>query len=280
MNAYHVRLKGRCLGPYALDRIREMTRRGEVGRTHEISTDGLSWAPATSFPEIFERAAPAPVPITTPAAAATPVVAIPEPAPVPVAPTSADGQWYHAHGGTPQGPMPRSQLVAMIQRGDITTTDYVFRDGSTDWVLAGDVLELAPAFGAGGAGNGQPGITAFCRECGSGLSQKAIMCPKCGAPTGAGLLPPPADAPLELNFPGVATRGRRAGGERKSKMVAAVLALVLGGLGVHHFYLGNPVLGIVYILFCWTFIPAIIAFVEAIVYLSMSDAAFDEKFNL
>jgi TM2 domain-containing membrane protein YozV len=43
---------------------------------------------------------------------------------------------------------------------------------------------------------------------------------------------------------------------------------------VHKFYLGKIGLGIVYILFCWTFIPAIIAFVEGIIYLVQDDKTF------
>jgi TM2 domain-containing membrane protein YozV len=38
-------------------------------------------------------------------------------------------------------------------------------------------------------------------------------------------------------------------------------------------------MGIIYILACWTLIPAIVAFVEAIVFLTMSDEAFDAKYN-
>jgi len=57
----------------------------------------------------------------------------------------------------------------------------------------------------------------------------------------------------------------------KDKTAAALLAILLGGLGAHHFYLGHIALGIFYILFSWTFIPAIIGFIEGIVYLTTSD---------
>ena len=49
---------------------------------------------------------------------------------------------------------------------------------------------------------------------------------------------------------------------RKSTTTAVVLALFLGGLGAHHFYLNKTGLGILYVVFCWTFIPAIIALIE------------------
>lgn len=44
-------------------------------------------------------------------------------------------------------------------------------------------------------------------------------------------------------------------------------------------YLGKPGMGILYLLFCWTLIPTIVGFIEGIVYLTMSDAAFDAKYN-
>jgi TM2 domain-containing membrane protein YozV len=65
----------------------------------------------------------------------------------------------------------------------------------------------------------------------------------------------------------------------KNKVVAGVLALFLGGLGIHKFYLNKAGQGVLYLLFCWTLIPAIIAFIEAIVYFTMSDKEFDFKYN-
>ena len=47
----------------------------------------------------------------------------------------------------------------------------------------------------------------------------------------------------------------------KSKTTAAILAFLLGGVGAHRFYLGQSGLGIIYLLFFWTFIPAIVALV-------------------
>jgi len=66
-------------------------------------------------------------------------------------------------------------------------------------------------------------------------------------------------------------------GPVKSRTTAAILAFLLGGLGIHKFYLGQTGIGIVYLLFCWTFIPAIIAFVEFIIYLTQDDATFAAK---
>lgn len=50
---------------------------------------------------------------------------------------------------------------------------------------------------------------------------------------------------------------------KKNPTTAVILALFLGGLGIHKFYLGKSGMGILYLLFCWTSLPAIIAFIEA-----------------
>ena len=65
----------------------------------------------------------------------------------------------------------------------------------------------------------------------------------------------------------------------KDKTTAGVLGVVLGGIGVHKFYLGQTAAGIAYAVFCWTGIPAIIGLIEGIAMLTMSQGAFDAKYN-
>ena len=92
----------------------------------------------------------------------------------------------------------------------------------------------------------------FCRGCGKEIHESAVTCPHCGAPQGKG----------------------KSG---KSKVTAGVLALLLGGIGIHKFYLGAWGWGIFYILFVWTWIPAIIALIEGIRYLTLSEDDFTRK---
>jgi hypothetical protein len=49
---------------------------------------------------------------------------------------------------------------------------------------------------------------------------------------------------------------------RRDEIVGVLLALLLGCFGVHHFYLGRTGMGILYLCFFWTGIPAILGFVE------------------
>ena len=66
---------------------------------------------------------------------------------------------------------------------------------------------------------------------------------------------------------------------QKSKITAGLLAIFLGGFGIHKFYLGRIGWGIVYLLFCWTYIPTVVAFIEGIVYLASDDQNFARKYN-
>lgn len=100
---------------------------------------------------------------------------------------------------------------------------------------------------------------AYCSNCSKEIANEAFACPACGQPN--------------KNRPGNATGV-------KSRITAGVLAILVGGLGVHKFYLEKTGLGLVYLLFCWTFIPAFIAFIEGIIYLTQSDEAFSAAQNV
>ena len=63
----------------------------------------------------------------------------------------------------------------------------------------------------------------------------------------------------------------------KNKVVAGVLGILLGGIGIHKFYLGNIMPGIFYLLFAWTGIPPILGLIEGIVYLVDSEEAFQAR---
>ncbi len=92
----------------------------------------------------------------------------------------------------------------------------------------------------------------FCRECGANIRDKAEICPSCGVRQ----FSPAPD---------------------KNHIVAGVLALLLGGFGIHKFYMGKTGMGILYLLFCWTFIPALVSLIEGILYLLDSDEKFAQR---
>ena len=47
--------------------------------------------------------------------------------------------------------------------------------------------------------------------------------------------------------------------KKPSLTVYLLLALFLGGIGAHDFYVGKPVTGVIKLVFCWTGIPTIIS---------------------
>lgn len=65
----------------------------------------------------------------------------------------------------------------------------------------------------------------------------------------------------------------------KDKTVAVVLAFFVGGFGIHKFYLGNNVAGVLYLLFSWTLIPSVIAFFDFLGLLLMSEQVFQVQYN-
>ena len=68
-------------------------------------------------------------------------------------------------------------------------------------------------------------------------------------------------------------------GIRKSRTVSVGLGLVLGGIGAHKFYLEKPGMGFLYLLFCWTGIPSLIAIFEAVKYILMDEEEFQRRFS-
>ena len=63
----------------------------------------------------------------------------------------------------------------------------------------------------------------------------------------------------------------------KNKMVAGILGILFGSLGIQKFYMGNIMPGVVYILFCWTGIPSILGLIEGIIYLMDTEEQFQAR---
>ena len=64
-----------------------------------------------------------------------------------------------------------------------------------------------------------------------------------------------------------------ASGKVVNKVAYCILAFFLGGIGIHKFYAGKTGAGVTMLLFCWTFIPAIIALIDFIVGLTKKSDA-------
>lgn len=120
-----------------------LVRRGEVSRTHQLSTDGgTSWQTAATHPEVFEL---------DPVSGATGEKeqhGIIGPAPKSTAVTwqnSPAGQsWYYAEGEKQIGPVSLSDLKQLFRVGQLQRGTQVWTDRLGDqWVDAEDIPELA-----------------------------------------------------------------------------------------------------------------------------------------
>lgn len=118
-----------------------------------------------------------------------------------------------------------------------------------------------------------------CPSCGSPnveqVDTNKYQCPYCGKTFSQEVAVPQQPQPAYQPQPQQPSAPLNTSG--KNKTTAAILAILLGGLGVHHFYLGHTGKGILYILFCWTYIPSIVGLIEGIIYLTQSDEEFARK---
>lgn len=141
----------------------------------------------------------------------------------------------------------------------------------------------------------------FCQNCGSKVEENVKFCPYCGtkidypsAQTGTN--PEPAvgsayssntqntqntQAPHQTTGAPSSSYGTPVSpsttvfdGEKKERIAAALLAIFLGGFGVHKFYLGNITMGIIYLVLSFTGITWLIGLVEGIIYLTKTDEEF------
>ena len=53
-----------------------------------------------------------------------------------------------------------------------------------------------------------------------------------------------------------------------NKVIYILLAVFLGSFGIHKFYAGKPIQGLLHILFCWTAIPHVLAIISAVLHYS------------
>ncbi|MBK4736223.1 TM2 domain-containing protein [Noviherbaspirillum sp. DKR-6] len=65
----------------------------------------------------------------------------------------------------------------------------------------------------------------------------------------------------------------------KDQTSAVLLAALLGDFGLHRFYLGQPVAGVLYLLFCWTGVPGVLASLESFHFAFMSPEDWANRYN-
>lgn len=143
---YFIRVRGRVQGPFDADKLRQLARRGQFSRLHEISTDSQQWLPAKSFPDLFAASPAVSQPESGTVSALATEVARGMPAPAPSAAPQGNfprqDVWYYGQGGTPTGPVDFLRLSNLIAAGQLGPDTSVWREGMADWVPAHTVPGL------------------------------------------------------------------------------------------------------------------------------------------
>ena len=66
----------------------------------------------------------------------------------------------------------------------------------------------------------------------------------------------------------------------RSRLAAAIIAIIFGWAGAQFFYLGKYGLGIACLIFMGTGIPAIVGIIQGVLMLKMSDAEFEVRYHV
>jgi len=275
-DVYYIRKRGKVTGPFELDQLVQLRDQGKLNRVHELSTDGNIWQSAFQVQEVFPAASTVSLADSEVSDSESPLQSsgiTREP------PLVSD--WYYAVSGEKLGPVSYDALVALIADGQINEHTEVWNQTLQEWMPAGEVPQLDTCFPSKSVGavskdsSTSINVMAYCRGCGGVIHGSAPSCPHCGA--------------VQPITP------------RKSKVVAGLLALFLGGLGVHRYYLGQwwgifyplgillfsfgfPVLLAPYGFFAFipisvSFAIGAIPFIEAIVFFCTSDTTWNRKYG-
>ena len=117
-----------------------------------------------------------------------------------------------------------------------------------------------------------------CMNCGSQefdlLPNGAGRCRYCGNIIPGMGRPAPGQFEQQIN-----TIGTNFQTGKKDKIVALIITFFFGWCGGQYFYLGKPIIGVLNLIFCWTFIPSIWAIIHFFMLLGMSDQKFNKEYN-
>ena len=169
------------------------------------------------------------------------------------------GDNYHlkTEDGQTFGPVPKKELDEWLQEGRITAECQLLKDGGDQWQWASDVYPQLAGGGAaadstaGSSAGGAPQIDVGGSSAGGGDDNPFAFAAADSSPTartgGGRRSSTSVSTTSSAGVSSSAGAGSVAGQSDKSKMVAGILGLLLGGWGIHRFYLGYTGIGIIQI---------------------------------
>jgi hypothetical protein len=152
-----VRFRGRTIGPLTPDKVRDMVRRGQLTRMHELSADGLTWTKAEEFGNFFPRVNTNVAGHFTDSASNVPpgsegYVGGDSETVSPTPNENASAQWYAHVKGEKQGPISLDQIRLYAEAKVLKKDSLVWKSGMDAWKPAGETLpEVFAAKNSGGA---------------------------------------------------------------------------------------------------------------------------------
>jgi TM2 domain-containing membrane protein YozV len=227
-------------------------------------------------------------------------------------------EWYYSVDGDRQGPISAGELKKLADAGTIKPGDLVWKDGMTDWVQAKSIKGL---FAAAAAKNGEQAVAEQPKQAAAEEERPSSR----GRPREEEEDRPrrrrdeeeedrprsrrrdeDEDRPArrsrddeDEDRPARRSRDdededrprRKKGGGRvpedtgSKKMVAGLLAILIGSLGIHKYYLGmsgaGTIMLLVSVLGCvvgGSMVMGVIALIEGIIYLTKSDEEFHQTY--
>jgi hypothetical protein len=119
---YYIRFKGRVLGPLTIEKTKELAKRGQITKQHELSPDGVAWKQAQEFQEIF-------VTDREVVAQATTNEKQKKSSEVEV----AQEEWFAHFDDSNQGPVDLQTMKNWIALGKVNQETMVWRSGMAEW---------------------------------------------------------------------------------------------------------------------------------------------------
>lgn len=127
---FFVRIRGKIMGPFAMDQLISLKSRGRLQEDHEVSSDRRQWQAASQLEGLFHQSS---AKSTVGASSAL---------------GEGDGngakstQWFYTQGDAQEGPVPFEKLKKLCRKGELKEHDLVWHEGLDDWIEVAEVAGL------------------------------------------------------------------------------------------------------------------------------------------
>jgi hypothetical protein len=126
---WYVRHRTKVSGPFSLDQLEPLRRRGQLARFDQVSQDRQTWVAASTLTELF-------------ASQATSASYELDSTPGPVSPPSP-ACWHYQNGQTAVGPISEQELLGLLKTGKVHPDTLVWKEGMPGWTPCSQI----PTFG-------------------------------------------------------------------------------------------------------------------------------------